>query len=989
VRRPEDVSPRRPRSRSSQSRGRVALAVGTAVLLVLVTSLRGISRFYTDFLWFDELGFTSVWRGMLVSKLVLTIGFTVFFFVLLLGNLVIADRLAPTFRPVGSEDEVVARYQEIVGPYTSKVRVGVALLFALIAGTGAGAQWRSFLLFRNAVTFKTPDPQFHRDISFYVFKLPFASYVVGWLFVASVLVLVLSAVAHYLNGGIRLQSALQRVTPAVKGHLSVLFGLVAITKAAGYFLQAYELNFSARGFVDGASYTDVHAQLPALRLLTLIMVAASVLFLANIWRRGWALPVVAILVWGVVALSAGVVYPALVQRFKVNPAENERERPYIERNIKATRAALQLDKVKPTSFPYQSALTSSDLAKNADTIRNIRLWDPDTLGDTYRALQELRSYYQFADVDIDRYDIDGGRRSAVLSVRGLNPHDLPGKVTWVNSHLKYTHGYGAVLSSANAVDAQGRPDLLLKDIPPIGKPPLEGNGARIYFSENLPGYSIVRSKQSEIDYTTGGKPATTRYNGDAGVALSSYRRKLAFALRFGDPNIVLSSQLTSRAKVVFNRDIADRVRAAAPFLSYDSDPYPVIVEGRVLWVQDAYTTTSRYPYGQRAEVEGLRAGADLATGGFNYVRNSVKVVVDAFDGTTTYYLMDQGDPIVRAYAKAFPRLFTDGRLMPAELRAHLRYPEDFFRVQANMFGDYHVTDPDAFFASNDDWDIAQDPGTGRVRASSDNGGGGGASTPTTLALATRSATSGQLARMEPTYLLLRLPGDTSPGFVILQPFVPESRDDRQKNMTAFLVARSDPGEYGRLESFEMPRNLQVDGPLIVNNAIQSTPEIARDITQLNQQGSSVLLGQVQVIPIETSLIYVRPLYVTSDQTRLPEVKNVIVVHNGRAVMRPTLRQALVELFGDAPATLEEGPATTGPSSPGAPSTPSVPAGQDVDALLSQAEAAFAAANDALKAGDLATFQSKIKEAQDLVAAARQQRSSSSTTTTTTTAPTSA
>lgn len=981
------------------------LGVAIGVAFVLVMSLRGIARFYTDYLWFDELGFTGVWRGMLASKVVLTVGFTVVFFVLLLGNLIIADRLAPTFRPVGAEDEIVARYQEIVGPHTNKLRIGVALLFALVAGTGAGAQWRNFLLFRNSVSFDVADPQFGRDISFYVFKLPFATYVVDWLFVALVLVLILTAVAHYLNGGIRLQSALQRVTPAVKGHLSVLLGLVAMTKAAAYYLQTYELNFSTRGFVDGAGYTDVHAQLPALRLLMLIMIAASVLFLVNIWRRGWALPVVAVLVWGVVSLSAGVVYPALVQRFRVSPAENEREKPYIDRNIAATRAALQLDKVKPTPFPFDRTLTAEQLTNNAETIRNIRLWDPDTLQDTYQALQELRSYYQFADVDIDRYVIDGELRSAVLSVRGLNPQDLPGKATWVNSHLKYTHGFGAVLSSANAVDAQGRPDLLLRDIPPVGKPPLEGNGARIYFSENLPGYAIVNSEEPEIDYTTSGPAATTRYTGDAGVALSSFRRKVAFALRFADPNIVLSSELTSRSKVVFNRDIADRVRAAAPFLSYDSDPYPVILDGRVLWVQDAYTTSSRYPYAQRVEVEGLRAGADLGRGGFNYARNSVKVVIDAFDGTTTFYLMDSSDPVARAYGKAFPRLFTDGRLMPDDLRAHLRYPEDLFRVQANMFGDYHVTNADVFYASNDDWDIAQDPGTGRVRASDSSarnggaaGGGTGGGPSTTLSLAGLASRPGKLPRMEPTYLTLKLPGEDAASFVILQPFVPESRDDRQKNMTAFLVARSDPENYGTLEVFEMPRNLQVDGPLIVNNAIQSDPDIAREITQLNQQGSAVLLGQVQVIPIENSLLYVRPLYVTSDATRLPEMRRVVVVHNGQAEMRPTLREALVELFGDAPATLEEG--LGGGTSPPAPSDGGTSTGSPetdaVSVLLSRAEAAFSAAEAALKAGDLAGYQTKIKEAQDLIASAsRQLRSSSgsgsggSGSTTTTSAPTSA
>jgi uncharacterized membrane protein (UPF0182 family) len=974
------------------------------VLVILVMSLRGIARFYTDFLWFEEIGFRSVWRGVLLSKTFLSISFTLVFFLLLFGNLAIADRLAPTFRPVGAEDEIVARYQEVIGPYAGRLRAGVAILFALIAGMGAGSEWQSWLLFRNSTPFGVKDPQFGKDISFYMFRLPFMKFVLDWFFVAFVLVLVLTVVGHYLNGGIRLQSALQRVTPAVKGHVSVLLGLIAITKAALYYLQTFELSFSRRGFVQGAGFTDVHAQLPALRLLTFIMAAAAILFLANIWRRGWALPVVAMASWAIVAITAGVVYPAVIQRVRVRPAENQRERPFIQRNIQATRAAMGLEGVTTTPFNYTAALTSADLQKSAETVRNIRLWDPDTLRETYRALQELRSFYQFADVDIDRYPIDGATRSVVLSVRGLNPHDVPGKSTWVNSHLQYTHGYGAVLSSANAVDSQGRPDLLLSNIPPVGKPELSADGSRIYFSENLPDFAVVNTKQPEIDYQGAGAPTTTQYTGQAGVRLSSPMRRFAFALRYGDPNILLSAQLTSNSRVVFNRDIRDRVRAAAPFLSYDSDPYPIIIEKRVFWVQDAYTTSSRYPYAQQADTSGLRAGAQLADDNANYIRNSVKIVIDAFNGATTFYQMDKDDPIVRSYAKAFPDLFTPGSAMPAEIRAHLRYPEDLFRTQANMFATYHVTSPDAFFASSDAWDIAQDPGTGRVsqtlRTTNDTTGvGSGASGAGANGVlnAAATATGGRLQRMEPTYLYLKLPGEETPSFLILQPFVPASRDDRQKNLTAFLIAHSDPGKYGKLTTFEMPRNEQVDGPLIVNNAIQSEPDISRELTQLNQQGSSALLGQVQVVPIENSLLYVRPLYVTSQQTPIPEVKRVIVVHNGRAVMRSTLRDALVVLFGDAPATLEEaqpgGATSTSPAGSGSTSgttaTPSGVAG--VDDLLARAEAAFAAADTALKQGDLAAYQTNIKQSRDLIAEATRRLAaaragSSATTSTSTSAP---
>lgn len=956
---------------------------------MLLTSARGFARFYTDFLWFDELGIAQVWRGVLGAKVFLSLGFTALFFVLLLVNLVVADRLAPTFRPVGPEDEIVARYQEVVGPHSGKVRLGVALLFALITGSGAGTEWKSWLLFRNSVPFKVDDPLYGRDISFYVFRLPFLSYVIDWLFVAFVLVLLLTAVAHYLNGGIRLQSALQRVTPQVKAHVSVLLGMIALTKAAGYYLQRFELNFSTSGFVHGAGYTDVNARQKALGLLTLIMIAAFVLVIANIWRRGWALPGVATVAWAVSAFAAGILYPTYVQNVTVNPAENARERPYIVRNIEATRAAYGIEGVKETPYQYTESLTAGDLEKNAASVRNIRLWDPSRLVATYQGLQELRSFYRFSDVDIDRYVVDDQVRSVVLAVRGLDTEGIPGRKAWVNTHLQYTHGYGAVLSSANAVDSDGRPDFLVSNIPPQGEPALSEDGARVYFSESLDGYAIVNTKQREIDYQTSGEPETTSYTGDAGVQLSSSARRMAFALRFWDANTLLSSQLTRQSRVIFKRDIHERVRAAAPFLSFDSDPYPVVVEGRIFYVQDAYTTTSRYPYSQRVDSSGLRLGSDLRDGGFNYARNSVKVVIDAFNGTTTFYVWDDEDPLVQAYQHAFPALFTSRERMPAEMRAHMRYPEDLFRVQANMYAKYHVTNPNTFFASNDDWNIAQDPGTGRVSdrlrtGDSGTGSGGtdagsGSGSPATSSLV---AGAGRVERIEPTYVLLQLPGDAEPSFVILQPFVPGSRDDRQRILTAFLTARSDVDDYGRLEAFVMPRDQQIDGPLLVDNAVQSEPDISRELTVLNQQGSAALLGQVQLIPMENSLLYVRPLYVSSERTNMPEVKRVIVVHAGKAVMRPTLREALAELFGAAPATLEEG---TGGGGGGSDSGEgSTPSDATVDALLSQAEAAFSAADQALTSGDLALYQKKTKEARALVAEAARRLSAGSSTSSTTT-----
>ena len=978
---PIDVRPtRQPRPPRQNRIGLVAIVV---ILFFVATSLRGIASFYTDFLWFDELGFASVWRGVLGAKVGLSIVFTVGFFLLLWVNLVIADRVAPKFRPTGPEDEIVARYQEVIGPFAGKVRFAVAALFALIAGTGMSGQWQNWILFRNSVSFGADDPLFGRDISFFVFRLPFLADVVNWLFVALVLSLVMTVVAHYLNGGIRLQAPISRTTPQVKAHVSVLLGLLALVKAADYFFRQFELTLSTRGFVEGASYTDVNATLPALRLLTLIMAAAFLLFIINIWRRGWALPVIAILVWGVVAVAAGGIYPAVVQTFQVKPAENSKERLYIQRNIDATRAAMNVGTVETESFEYDANLTGSDLQGEAETIRNIRLWDPDTLVDTYRKLQENKSYYQFADVDIDRYQVDGAMRQVVLSVRGLDPTQIPGN-SWVNEHLQYTHGYGAVLSSANAVDRQGRPDFLVSDIPPVGEPALEE--PRVYYSEALAGYAIVDSKQPEIDFQKpDGENITSTYEGDGGVPLTSRLRRAAFALRFADQNLLVSSQLGDQSRIIFNRDIRSRVRAAAPFLAYDSDPYPVVIGGRIVWVLDAYTTTDRYPYAQQADTQGLRSGSDLIGRRFNYARNSVKATIDAYTGETTFYVFDSSDPLAQAYAKAFPALFAGGSEMPDELRAHLRYPEDLFQVQARMFGEYHVTNPDAFYSATDRWDIAQDPGTGRVSSqlrtstTPTTAGSGGTGSGSGGVIST--AATSRLQRIDPTYLLLRLPGEEQVGFTILQPFVQSSTDDRQVNLTAFLTAKSDGEDYGKLKAFVLPRGQQVDGPLVVNNAIQSDPDISSQLALLDRGGSQASFGQVQLVPIGNSLLYVRPLYVTSEQTQLPEVKRVIVVFNGRAVMKGTLQEALTVLFGAAPETLEEGFTNEGTEGEGSGSEGSGGEGSegegggesvppDVAALLARAATAFEEAEVALRSGDLAGYQAKNKQGVALIAEAR-------------------
>ena len=968
-----------PRPRVRTSRRRLVLVSTGIILFILITSLRGVAGFYTDFLWFDEVGFTSVWRGVLGAKVLLAAVFTAAFLVVMWTSLTIADRVAPRFRPVGPEDELVQRYREAVGPHAGAVRAGVSAVFALIFGLGVSAQWNSWLLFRNHVAFGVNDRQFDKDIGFYVFRLPFLSFLVDWVLVALIIVTFVTLVAHYLNGGIRLaQTAAERVTPAVKAHVSVLLGVIALTKAAGYYLQRFELSVSSRGPVDGPTYTDVRAQLPAIRLLIFISIIAALLFLANIFIKGWLLPGIAVGLWLLLSVLVGGIIPASVQRFTVSPAENRKERPYIARNIAATRQAYAIDAVEEKSFSYSENLTSADLTANAETIRNVRLWDPRFVQRTYQKLQEIRSYYSFDDVDVDRYVVDGQLTQTIMSARELNPSEVPSQ--WVNQRLGFTHGFGALLSPANAVTGDGKPTFLIKDIPPQGSPEIKE--PRIYYGENNNSYAIVRSKHAEVDFqSAAGRTETHTYGGKGGVEMSSLPRRLAFALRFGDANPLISNLVTPTSRAMYVRHIGERVRKAAPFLQYDHDPYPIILNGRIVWVQDAYTVTSRYPYSQRAVGTGqLHDGSDLRGMAFNYIRNSVKVTTDAYDGTMKFYVTDPKDPIIRAYQRAFPALFTSASVMPSELRDHLRYPEDLFSVQTNMYGRYHISDPDDFYNASDAWDVSQDPGSGRIQ-----GAATAAAQPATPAPTAATAVPvSQTTRMDAAYMLLRLPGEESTSFLILRPFVPTSRGgEKQQNLTAFMTAKSDPNSYGRLQAFVMPRGVQIDGPALINSRALADAEIAQELSLLDQRGSRVLQGNVLVIPIKDSLLYIRPIYVEAEANAIPEMRKVIVVYGPRAVMADTLQDALRQLFGDAPPTLEERPGT-----PAAPTTPpegggGAPAGPNVQDLLARASVAFTEANDALKAGDLARYQQKIREAEDLVRQAGAASAPPPTTTTTT------
>ena len=1011
MRAPTDMSHRR---RRTSGRGRVLIIVAAVVLFVLFTSLRGLAGFYTDYLWFDNLGLTQVFTGILRAKLALGLIFTVTFFVICFVNLTLVDRFAPPFRPPGPEDEMLTRYHDFVERRPWFVRSIVSLMFGLITGVGVSSEWNQWILFTHSKPFGINDATFHTDVSFYVFRLPFYQAVTQWLFASLIIILLITLVAAYLNGGIRLQSPVQRVTPHVKAHISVLLAMLALVKAVDYWLARYSLTFSTRGAVNGATFTDVKAQLPALNLLMFIALLSCGLFIYNIFRRGWTLPVVGVGLWALVAVVAGTAYPAFVQRFEVLPTESSKEAPYITNNIVATRQGMGLTAVQDQSFQADNSVSDASKAieQNPATVRNIRLLDPTVVHDTYQREQSNLGYTNFADLDVDRYPIktpDGSvaPTQVVLSTRDLSIDQVPQK-SWEGQHISYTHGYGVALSAANAVVASGSPNYLVQNVPTsIQSDTIKTtlDVPQVYFSERQSGYAIVGSSRDEVDYLrTDGTTATYRYTGSGGVALNSWVRKAAFAARFGDLNPLISNFVTDQSKILYVRDIKERVQAVAPFLQFDHDPYPVMADGKVVYIQDAYTTSPYYPNAQRADTSGLAPDSGLKRS-FNYVRNSVKVVIDAYDGTIKMYVIDPNDPIIEAYRSAFPDLFTDISQLPDSLRSHLRFPEDEFKVQTTMWGRYHIDDAQSFYQRTNGWNVAKDPGTSVS---------GATSTPVTNAA---NQVVGRVnSKIEPYYLIMRLPGEATESFVLIRPFVPTSDDDSKQKLTAFMVANSDPDHYGELKVYELPSELQVDGPALVNSLIQAAPEVSSQVSLLNQNGSSVSFGNLLLIPIDQSLLYVRPLYVSADgSTRAPQLKRVIVAFSGPSgqitVIKPTLKEALQTLFpGVNPQTFEgiggspappTGPdtgstttttTTTSPPTSGSTSSTSPPSGTP-DQLIAQATALLTKAQSDLTAScisgtcDLNAYQAAVKKAGDLLAAAQAGSSSTTTTSTSLTAPT--
>ena len=906
------------------------------VAIIGFSIARAVATFFTNYLWFDSVNLNSVWIKILLTRGALVGATSLLAFIFIFTNLRLAVRATPVmdiFESFESQDPL-SRFRAWTNERFLRYRLWGSIGLSLFLGAGASQLWEQVLLFLNQQSFGVTDPVFQADVSRYVFGLPLYRLFVSWgfqLVIFTSLIIVLFFVA---TGALQLrQGRLPEVSSGAKAHLSVLLAFIAILKAFAYRLDSMELLYSPRGKVFGASYTDVIAHLPALNLLILISLFGAVLLLVNIKRRGWLLPATAISLWLAVSIIVGGLVPAAIQRFRVVPDELNKELPYVENHIDYTRLAYGLDSIEEKSFAASPDLSQDDISNNKQTVDNIRLWDPTVLAETYSQLQEIRAYYALQEVDVDRYRINGELTQVMVAARELDQTNLPA-VGWVNERLQYTHGFGVVFSPANNVASQGQPDFYVKGVPATTTvAELEVEQPRIYFGESADSveYVVVNSLQDEVDYplsTEGQSVAYTNYSGDGGVGIGSFFRRLGFALRYSELNLLISNQLSDDSKLIMERNIVSRVKKAAPFLYTDNDPYLALIDGNLFWIIDMYTVSDKYPYAQPADTRRINENSGLPVN-FNYLRNSVKAVVNAYDGTMNFYVVDENDPIMTAYNDIFPDLFSPKSEMSSELLDHIRYPEDLFTIQSDMYRDYHMTDPRVFYADEDPWVIPSDSST----------------TPRVATLRGEFTEIG-FKPMLPYYLLMSLPGETDLSYLIFQPFNPENRP----NMQSFLVADADPENYGQLIDFRLPKGEFVDGPSQVATRINQDPDISQIFTLLDQQGSSVIKGNLFVVPINQSILYYQPIYLQGEQNPLPEFKFVVVVFQDRIIMSETLSEALASIFGDELISdvVEESE------------------GESPLDLLAKATTAFEQAQEQLQKGNLGKYQELIDQAQQYV-----------------------
>jgi len=904
-----------PRERSGRIFGRGRrFWILLPLLLVLFIAWPAFARFYTNWLWFDSLGFSAVFRTRILTRITLFLGSSLLFFAFLAFNWISAWKR--------SKDELSEAWSVRWNPrFLPWLILGAAAVLSAGNSLGGSPAWETILGFLYGGPFGQKDPIFGKDIGFYVFTLPFLALIRSWLLNGLFLALVGTAVlalpgklGHFFASDFSLRDQTRR-------HLSILASAFVLVWGSGFLLNRWNLLYSPSGIVFGPGYTDIHALLPALSVLFFLCAAAAILVLTGTGRSRKTL-------WWILGSLAAAVFilrsvvPGLMQSYVVKPNEFEREKPYIGYHIAATLEAFGLNEVTVLDMTPENEVTPEGVAANSDTIRNIRLWDYGPLLRTYKQLQEIRSYYDFTDVDIDRYRFGGQMRQVMLSARELDPTQLQNR-TWVNTHLEFTHGYGLVMNPVNEVGPSGLPILFIRDLPPKVDVPLSIDRPQIYYGEKTSTYALVKTDVREFDYPMGESNVRNTYEGKGGVGIGSAWRRLLFATRFGDTEIFFTGSLRPESRVLYNRNIQGALRQLAPFLLYDSDPYLVVLGGKLLWVQDAYTATDRYPYSRPVSLSDPTLSNFQGT---NYLRNSVKATVDAYDGTVTFYAIDEKDPLLAMWRSVFPSLFQPASALSPELREHLRYPEGLFEIQSAVYRTYHMKDPNTFYNKEDVWTLIPE---------------------------------GSRKAVSPNYTILRLMGEKAPEFALIIPFLPVGRN----NMIAWMAGRSDGENYGKLVVYKFPKQKLIFGPAQIEALIDQNPEISAQLSLWSQRGSEVIRGDLLVIPVGKGLLYVQPLYLKAERGDLPELKRVILSTGGRVAMAETFDEALRRVVG-----IQAGK-PAGPSKPESlfPSSgPTAPGAEDLKALAQEARKAYEAAEAAQRAGDWARYGEELKRLRTLL-----------------------
>ncbi len=948
----------------SQQRSRAL--IGTVIVLViaffLVSAFTGV---WTDRLWFRSVDYSEVFSKVLGTKVLLFTVFGLLMAGVVGANVAVAYRFRPLFRPASAEQVNLDRYREVVDPLRRWLLIAVAAVLGLFAGGSGSGQWRQYLMWRNGGSFGTKDAIFDKDVGFYVFDLPWLHYLVDFGMALTVLSLIAAAIVHYLFGGIRLQVKSDRLSGAAQVQISVLAGFFVLFKAADFWLDRYNLTSDSGGLITGITYTDQNAVLPAKAILTFIAVICAILFFANVFRRTWMLPSVGLALLVLSSILLGVIWPGIVQQFQVKPSEPDKERTFIQNNIKATRDAFGIANTEVTEYDAKSSLSNSQLDADARSIPGVRLLDPAVVSDTFEQLQQVRGFYSVPRVlDVDRYEIDGEVRDVVLAARELNLDGLPeGQRNWANEHTVYTHGYGMVAAYGNQRDKQdnpvtdneGRPVWTEQDLPPRGDltdmfAP-DGYQARIYFGESSPDYSIVgkapggRDVELDLPEGSGASPQTNSYEGAAGVPVGGLFNKLLYAIKFSEPNIVLSSRVNSNSTILYDRAPRERVQKVAPWLTVDGDAFPAVVDGKVKWVLDGYTTTDHYPNSEKDSLRSMTSDAlspnttyaTLPTDEINYMRNSVKAVVDAYDGSVDLYEWtppgQRKDPILSAWEGAFPGAVKAQKEIPADLLEHMRYPEDLFKVQRNMLAAYHVTDPKTFYDGSEKWKVPEDPE--------------------------------DKTRKQPPYRLsVKTPsGGTDPVFSLTSVFVPNNR----QNLASFISVDADAqqGDYGKIRILQLPSNTQVPGPSQIANQFGADSDIQAKLLAFTRTNSRAVYGNLLTLPVGDGLLYVQPLYTlrNSGEGTYPVLRYVLASFGEDVGIGTTLTAALSDVLGTTTPAETGGSGNTG-NDGGGDGGNALPS--NVRSLLRQAEVQFAAAQSALQQGDLEGYAAAQQRARFLV-----------------------